>query len=193
MIYTVYASTGTHHGTRQINAQTPEAALETALSIFNDQNSYLSWGLTPHDVGAVEDIEVWDADGKAVVFWQQPSVRLAMAAPALLRAARKVVARWQGGDLAAAVRDLALAIGEVEPWFSSLVDFTSLVVLPELVWPARRDVLFVDCEPDDATILSVCGVRPDGQRQRLESFGWPMEAHHYADLLRDLYPHLKEA
>lgn len=40
--------------------------------------------------------------------------RLAASAPDLLRAARRVVTRWDRGDLAAAVRDLAAVVGAID-------------------------------------------------------------------------------
>ncbi len=46
--------------------------------------------------------------------WRDSDLKLRLAAPALLAAARRVTQRWQRGDLAEAVRELAAAIAKAE-------------------------------------------------------------------------------
>jgi hypothetical protein len=53
---------------------------------------------------------VYDADGNEVATWYDADMRLRLAARDLLEAAELVVARWERGDLAGAVRQLDAAI-----------------------------------------------------------------------------------
>jgi hypothetical protein len=54
----------------------------------------------------VNEVLVYDADGNELAAWYDDDMRLRRAARDLLEAAELVVARWEHGDLAEAVREL---------------------------------------------------------------------------------------
>lgn len=69
----------------------------------------------PYTRQDIDEIIVMDDNGDPVCAWQSNALRLRLAASDLLIAAREVVASWESGDLAEAVRNLAAAIAEAEP------------------------------------------------------------------------------
>jgi hypothetical protein len=107
--YTVHFRTDAEFATFDLKAKTPQRALARAHKLYKDNPSEL-W-FEPYDGGQpVNEIEVCDTDGNEAATWQDDDLRLRLAAPDLLAAAEKVVARWEQGDLAEAVRELDAAI-----------------------------------------------------------------------------------
>jgi hypothetical protein len=58
----------------------------------------------------INEIEINDEHGNELAVWYDDDMRLRLAASDLLAAAELVVARWEQGDLAEAVRRLDAAI-----------------------------------------------------------------------------------
>ena len=105
--YTVYFCTDAQCASVDIEAKTPKQALARARKI--DARRELRFD--PYDdIMPVNEIIVTDPDGGEVVGWLDDDVYLRNAAHDLLDAAELVVARWQRGDLAEAVRRLSVAI-----------------------------------------------------------------------------------
>jgi hypothetical protein len=121
--YHVYLRTDAHWAMRRFNAGSPRHAITLARRFadahFPDLNfeTYL-----PVDC-PINEIGVFDEGGSELAVWYDDDVRLRLAAPALLAAAAKVVARWERGDLAEAVRDLNDAVmrAQGKPLEGSLV------------------------------------------------------------------------
>jgi hypothetical protein len=88
--YTVHFRTDAESATHDIKAATPEQALALAHEL--DAPSELSFdpynGIMP-----VNEILVYDADGKKVAAWRDDDLRLRLAAPELLDALETLVAR----------------------------------------------------------------------------------------------------
>jgi hypothetical protein len=111
--YTAYFSTYADRAKREIKAATPEQALKKARRFYADD----PFGLVfePYDGGMpVNKIAIQDADYNELAVWVDDDLRLRFAASDLLAAAELVVARWEGGDLAGAVRQLAAAIAKAK-------------------------------------------------------------------------------
>ena len=64
--------------------------------------------------GCVNEIVIYDADDNKLAVWLDDDMRLRLAARDLLDAAELVVARWERGDLAEAVRELDAAIAKAK-------------------------------------------------------------------------------
>jgi hypothetical protein len=96
-----------------IEAATPAEAIAKAHALFDDQPEALDFDsyATLH---SLDEIELRDPEGREIADWLSPNLRLELTAPRLLRAAKLVVTRWESGDLAEAVRELAAAIAEAE-------------------------------------------------------------------------------
>jgi FixJ family two-component response regulator len=62
----------------------------------------------------VNEIAIKDANDNELAVWLDDDLRLRLAARDLLEAAELVVARWEQGDLAAAVRQLDDAIAKAK-------------------------------------------------------------------------------
>jgi hypothetical protein len=111
--YTVYFRSDTESAAHDLEATTPQQALAQAKKLYADNSSEL-W-FEPYDDGQpANEITVYDTDGNEVAAWLDDDLRLRLAAPALLAAAEKVLARWEQGDLADAVRELSAAIDEAK-------------------------------------------------------------------------------
>jgi hypothetical protein len=110
--YTVHFCTDAHQAARVIDAETPQQALDQARLCSQKHQSEL-W-FEPFDEMPINEIGVYDADGKEVAIWQDQDLLLRLAAPNLLQAAEKVIARWEQGNLAEAVRELEAAITEAK-------------------------------------------------------------------------------
>jgi hypothetical protein len=96
-----------------IDAATPAQALKHARRIATDR--LLSLEYEAYDgVQPIKQIEVLDDDGNRLALWQDDELRLRLAGPDLLAAAKKVVDRWEHGDLADAVRELDAAIAKAK-------------------------------------------------------------------------------
>ena len=66
------------------------------------------------DRGPVNQIDIWNDDLDDLAVWRDEDLRLRLAASDLLEAAELVVARWEQGDLADAVRQLDAAIAKAK-------------------------------------------------------------------------------
>ena len=107
--YTAYFRTDAEFATRQIKAVTPEQALKKACRFYDDHPSDLMFE-SYDSLMPVNKIAVKDADYNELAVWLDEDLRLRLAARDLLEAAELVVARWEQGDLAGAVRLLDDAI-----------------------------------------------------------------------------------
>jgi hypothetical protein len=67
-----------------------------------------------NDVMPVNEITIHDAGCNKLAVWFDDDMRLRLAARDLLDAAELVVARWERGDLAEAVRGLSAAIAKAK-------------------------------------------------------------------------------
>jgi hypothetical protein len=95
-----------------ITARSPLAALKRARRLVDEDLCALDFA-SYDGIEPVEHIEVCDESGRPVADWKHANLRLRLAAPGLLEAAKLVIARWECGDLADAVRQLAAAVDEV--------------------------------------------------------------------------------
>jgi len=112
--YTATFRTDAETASHNLEAETPEQALALAQKLYADEPSEL-W-FEPYAAGGmtVNDIAISDADGNEVALWLDDDLRLRFAADDLLAAAELVVARWERGDLAEAVRGLDAAIAKAK-------------------------------------------------------------------------------
>jgi hypothetical protein len=110
--YTVYFRSNAEFASHDLNAETPQQALVQAQELQWNDPSELCF--EPYDGMPVNEIAVCDADGNEVAVWLDDELRLRLAARSLLEAAELVVARWERGDLAEAVRQLDAAIAEAK-------------------------------------------------------------------------------
>jgi hypothetical protein len=110
--YTVNFASDAEFASHTFEAETPELAFALARKLYADDPSKL-W-FEPCDGVDVNEIIVYDADGKELAAWHDDNMRLRLAAQDLLDAAELVVARWSEGDLAEAVRALDAAIANAK-------------------------------------------------------------------------------
>jgi len=111
--YTAYFNTDAEFATREFDADTPEQALKKALRFHRTHADQLSFERYDHH-GPVNQIDIWNDQGDDLAVWHDDDQRLRLAASDLLAAAELVVARWERGDLAGAVRQLAAAIAKAK-------------------------------------------------------------------------------
>jgi hypothetical protein len=104
--YDITIHTSNMYATFDVEAKTPQQALKLARKEWDTNRDSLYWNQRDDEIGSLESISVDDD----TIEWFTPEVQLAMAAGDLLEAGQKVVDRWERGDLAEAVRDLAAAI-----------------------------------------------------------------------------------
>jgi hypothetical protein len=111
--YTAYFRTDADFATRDFKAATPEQALKKARRFYDDDPLDLMF--ESYDGGMpVNEIAIKDANNDEVAVWLDDDLRSRLAAPDLLAAAELVVARWERGDLAEAVRGLDAAIAKAK-------------------------------------------------------------------------------
>jgi hypothetical protein len=110
--YTVTFHTCAEHAMTAIEASTPAEALVLARTLAENPTDLFFERY--EDYHPIDDIAVLDENGNDAAGWVGPRLRLELAAPALLEAAKLVIARWEQGDLADAVRQLASAVEEAE-------------------------------------------------------------------------------
>jgi len=108
--YDVYFRSDLQWGMREFAADTPEQALALARRFAAESPDKLELDFYEACDSPINEIEVCDDDGSELAIWHDDDLRLRLAASDLLEAAEKVVARWQQGDLAEAVRELDAAI-----------------------------------------------------------------------------------
>src|ERR1700736_6345257 len=111
--YTAYFRTDAEFAKREFKAATPELALRKAHRFYADHPLRLTFEF--YDGGMpVNEIAIEDAEYTELATWQDEDLRLRLAASDLLEAAELVVARWESGDLAEAVRGLDSAIAKAK-------------------------------------------------------------------------------
>ena len=110
--YIVNFASDAEFASHAFDAETPEQALALARKLYEDEPSKL-W-FESYDGMDVNEIIVYDADENEVAVWYDDDMRLRLAARDLLDAAELVVARWERGDLAGAVRQLDAAIAKAK-------------------------------------------------------------------------------
>src|SRR5580700_792 len=110
--YIVNFASDAEFASRDFDAETPEQALALARKLYEDDPSKL-W-FEPYDGMDVNEIIVYDAGDNKVACWYDDDMRLRLAARDLLEAAEMVIARWERGDLAEAVRGLDAAIAKAK-------------------------------------------------------------------------------
>jgi hypothetical protein len=112
--YRVYLRTDIEWARQNFEAPTPEEALAFARQHAKERFDELDFEDYQSPDHPINQIEVCDAEGHELIVWQDDELRLRLAARDLLDAAEKVVARWERGDLAAAVRELGAAIAKAK-------------------------------------------------------------------------------
>ena len=108
--YDVYFRTNLQWGMREFVADTPEQALELAQRFMATNLDGVDLDFYEACDDPINEIEVCDEEHNRLAIWRDDDLRLRLAARDLLETAEKVVARWERGDLAAAVRELDAAI-----------------------------------------------------------------------------------
>jgi hypothetical protein len=111
--YTAYFRTDADFATREIKAATPEQALKKARRFYADDPLDLMFE-SYSDAMPVNEIVIQDAADNELAVWLDDDLRLQLAARDLLTAAELVVASWERGDLAGAVRQLDAAIAKAK-------------------------------------------------------------------------------
>lgn len=112
--YRVYFRTDLQWGMRKIAARNAGQALRLGRRFAKDKPDSLDLDYFDAWDCPINDIEVCDEHGNTLAQWQDEDLRLQLAARDLLDAAEKVVARWERGDLAAAVRELDATIAKAK-------------------------------------------------------------------------------
>jgi hypothetical protein len=112
--YRVYLRSDLQWAMRSFEAPTPEQALELARRFAEEQFDELDFESYAGCDAPINEIEICDAEGNKLTRWYDDDLRLRLAAHDLLEAAEMVVARWEKGDLAKAVRKLAAAIAKAK-------------------------------------------------------------------------------
>jgi hypothetical protein len=112
--YTVYFRNDQQYGCRNLDADTPQQALELARCVATENREDLNFTDYEGRHDYINEIEVFDSEDNSVAVWHDDQLRLCLAAPALLAAAQKVLARWEQGDLAEAVRNLSAVVAEAK-------------------------------------------------------------------------------
>jgi hypothetical protein len=112
--FNVYFRSDQQWGMREITADTPGQALELARSLADGRAGDLDLDSYEACDCPINEIEVCDDEHNSLATWFDDDMRLRLAARELLEAAEKVVARWEQGNLAEAVRELATAIAKAK-------------------------------------------------------------------------------
>jgi hypothetical protein len=112
--YLVYFRSEIQYGWREIVADTPEQALRLARRFLSESPEDLR--LDYYETGDIEinEIEVCDGEYNRLIQWYDDEMRLRLAARDLLKAAEEVIATWERGDFAEAVRDLSDAVAKAK-------------------------------------------------------------------------------
>jgi hypothetical protein len=99
---------------RDFDAETPEQALELARQFATERRDDLDLDYYDACNTPISEIEVVDDNGDPLATWYDDDLRLRLAAPDLLTAAEAVLAAWDRGDLASAVRELNVAVAQAK-------------------------------------------------------------------------------
>jgi hypothetical protein len=111
--FTVHFRTDAECASSEIKAKTAKRALASARKIAVNKPETLFF--EPYQgVFDINEIEVFAEDGSAEAIWYDEDLHVRLAASDLLSAARLVIARWESGDLAEAVRELSAAVAKAE-------------------------------------------------------------------------------
>ncbi len=111
--YTAHFNTDANYAICEIKAKSPAAALARAKRMIRDSDAHLYFqGYA--EASPVNEIVIFDDAENDVATWLDPDLQLRLNLPHLLVAAREVIARWEHGDLAEAVRNLAAAVAGAE-------------------------------------------------------------------------------
>ena len=109
-IYTAEFHTDAEWALADIKAATPATALAKARRVEAATLDFQPYD----DRQPVNYITIRDADCNDLAEWQDDDLRLQLAGRRLLNAAEEVLASWERGDLAAAVRELNAAVDEAK-------------------------------------------------------------------------------
>jgi hypothetical protein len=112
--YLVYFRNEIQYGWQEFIADTPEQALWLARRFLSESPDDLR--LDYYETGDIEinEIAVCDGEYNRLIYWHNDDMRLRLAARDLLRAAEQVLANWERGDLAEAVRELSDAVAKAK-------------------------------------------------------------------------------
>ena len=108
--YDVYFRSDLQWGMREFEADTAEQALELAQRFMAENLDGVDLDFYRDCDNPINEIEVCDCEQNSVAVWLGDDLRLRLAARDLLEAGQQVLDRWESGDLAEAVRELAAAI-----------------------------------------------------------------------------------
>lgn len=106
--YTAYFRSDANHAMSDIEADTPERALAEARKIADTHAHTLFF--VPYDEAPINEIAIEDDDQNELALWQSEDLRVQLAATELLRAAEKILDRWQNGDIGEVIHELAAAV-----------------------------------------------------------------------------------
>jgi len=108
--YRVYLRSDIQWTMRKFKARSPQHALKLARRLADERFDDLDFEDYDPSSCPINEIGVCDDQGNELAVWFDDDLRLRLAARDLLEAAEKVVARWERGDLAEAVRELNEAV-----------------------------------------------------------------------------------
>jgi hypothetical protein len=112
--YRVYLRSDIQWAMRTFKARSPQHAVKLARQFAEEHFDELDFeDYEPID-NPIDEIEVHDQDGNELAAWYDEDLRIRLAARDLLEAAEKVIARWERGDLAEAVRELDAAVAKAK-------------------------------------------------------------------------------
>jgi hypothetical protein len=119
-IYRAEFFTAADYAARDFEAATPAEALQLARRFYDEDLGELDFRSYDDNAG-LDQIQIWDSKRGTLASWESDDYRLRRAARDLLaalraqtEAAKAVIANWEEGDLAGAVRALGASISEAE-------------------------------------------------------------------------------
>jgi len=119
-IYRAEFFTAADYAARDFEAATPAEALQLARRFYDEDLGELDFRSYDDNAG-LDQIQIWDSKLGTLASWESDDYRLRRAARDLLaalraptEAAKAVIANWEEGDLAGAVRALGASISEAE-------------------------------------------------------------------------------
>lgn len=113
-IFTAYFRTDADRASKEVEADTPELALAAARKIAAESSDDLFFEAYASAFPINEIVIGNEEDSAELAIWLDDDLRLRFAAEDLLNAARRVLERWETGDLAEAIRELSAAIAKAE-------------------------------------------------------------------------------
>jgi hypothetical protein len=112
--YDVYLRSDLRWAERSFKALNAKRAMELARRFAEKRADELLFEDYAACDSPINEIEILDEHERQVALWRDEDLRLHLAARDFLDAAEKVVARWEQGDLADAVRELAAAVAKAK-------------------------------------------------------------------------------